>query len=74
MENGFSCSKSNLGSKSVLFALIIVGITVIFIDNQYLSNSILKNNEIHEIHKTIQYKRNKKELHSCLLQNCFKYV
>ena len=33
MENGF------LGSNSVLFALILVSITVICIDYQYLNNS-----------------------------------
>ena len=39
MENGFWCLKSILGSKSVLFALILVNITVICIDYQYLNNS-----------------------------------
>ena len=35
----FCAKKSILGSKSVLFALILVNITVICIDYQYLNNS-----------------------------------
>ena len=47
------CGKNQfLGSKSVLSALILVNITVICIDYQYLNNSkIKKNNKIHKSQK-----------------------
>ena len=51
MENGFLCSKSILGSKSVLFVLILVNITVIYTDYQYFNNSRRKNNKIHKLQK-----------------------
>ena len=55
MENAFCAKKSILGSKSVLFASILVNITLICIDYQYLNIP----NE-----KTIKYiSRKNKEIH-----------
>ena len=47
----FCAKKSILGSKSVLFASILVNITLICIDYQYLNNSKWKNNKIHKSQK-----------------------
>ena len=54
----FCAKKSILGSKSVLFVLILVNITVIYTDYQYFNNSRWKNNKIHKLQKTKKYIRN----------------
>ena len=56
IENGFLCSNSILGSKSVLFALITVSISVIFIDD---SQKNIKIRETAKNCKAVEYKRNK---------------